>query len=348
MRRGLVFGKFMPLHRGHQLLIEAAFAECDQVTVLVYDSPVGGGVLERMPVAKRLGWIADLYPQAEQILSLPDPWYGRPGHNGPEYAEHYARELEFLGRFDRVFTSEPAYAHFVEALGAEHRLLDEARRLVPISGTRIRDNLYEHRGWIDPLVYTSLIQKVVMVGTESTGKTTLARELARLYDTRWTHEFGREFWVEHGGGTFADHLVLAETQLRREYAAARHARDFLFCDTNAWTTLHWSLFAYGTVDERLQRVVERTIADYVWVLCEMDIPFEDDGVRELHGSRAVEMHEQQVSDLVRRGVPFVRAAGSLEERIATVAAALGGRPSPQPKEASTSAGSLGTGPSLSA
>src|SRR5207248_1999283 len=42
-----------------------------------------------------------------------------------------------------------------------------------------------------------LIQKVVMVGTESTGKTTLARELARVYDTRWTHEFGREFWVEH-------------------------------------------------------------------------------------------------------------------------------------------------------
>src|SRR6266481_4978643 len=159
MRRGLVFGKFMPLHRGHQLLIEAALAECDKVTILVYDSPVGDDTLERMPVAKRLGWIADLYPQAEQIVSVADPWFDKPGHDGPEYAERYARE----------------------------------------------------------------------------------------------------FWVEHGGGTFADHLELAQTQLRREHAAAGHARDFLFCDTNAWTTLHWSLFVYGTADVRLWRLAEATM-----------------------------------------------------------------------------------------
>src|SRR6266849_3808273 len=198
MRRGLVFGKFMPLHRGHQLLIEAAFAECDNVTILVYDSPVGDDTLERMPVAKRLGWIADLYPQAEQIVSVADPWFDKPGHDGPEYAERYARELDFLGRFDRVFTSEPAYDSFVAALGAEQRVMDESRLLVPISGTAIRADLYGHRGWMDPIVYASLIQKVVLVGTESTGKTTLARELAHVYDTLWTHEFGREFWVEHG------------------------------------------------------------------------------------------------------------------------------------------------------
>lgn len=323
MRRGLVFGKFMPLHRGHQLLIEAAFAECDKVTILVYDSPIGGGSVERMPVAKRVGWIADLYPQAEQILSMPDPWFDKPGHDGPEYAERYARALEFLGAFDRVFTSEAGYGAFVEALGAEGRILDEARSLVPISGTAIRENLYEHRGWLDPLVYTSLIQKVVMVGTESTGKTTLARELARVYDTLWTHEFGREFWEAHGGGTFADHLELAETQLRREQAAARHARDYLFCDTNAWTTLHWSLFTYGAADERLRRMVDRRMGDYVWVVCDRDIPYEDDGTRELLGSKAAEMHDRQVSDLLERGVDFITASGSLSDRVDTVAQALG-------------------------
>jgi len=312
----------MPLHRGHQLLIEAAFAECDNVTILVYDSPVGYELLERMPVAKRLGWIADLYPQAEQIVSVADTWFDQPRHDGPEYAERYARELAFLGRFDRVFTSEPAYASFVKALGAEHRVLDEGRLLVPISGTAIRADLYGHRGWIDPLVYASLIQKVVLVGTESTGKTTLARELARAYDTLWTHEFGREFWVAHGGGTFADHLALAQTQLQREHAAVRHAREFLFCDTNAWTTLQWSLFVYGTADERLWRIADSTIGDYVWVLCGMDIPFDDDGVRELHGPQAARMQDLQVADLRRRGIEFVTATGTLSERVHTVGAAL--------------------------
>lgn len=336
MRRGLVFGKFLPLHRGHQLLIEAALAECDKVTILIYDSPVGDDTLERMPVAKRLGWIADLYPQAEQIVSVADPWFDQQGHDGPEYAERYARELDFLGRFDRVFTSEPAYDTFVAALGAEHRVVDEARLLVPISGTAIRADLYAHRGWMDPIVYASLIQKVVLVGTESTGKTTLARELARVYDTLWTHEFGREFWVEHGGGTFADHLELAQTQLQREHAAARHARDFLFCDTNAWTTLHWSLFVYGTADVRLLRLAEAAMGDYVWVLCGMDIPFDDDGVRELGGAKAARMQDQQVADLRRRGVEFITATGSLDERVQTVAAALnvtrpGGLTAPGPR-----------------
>jgi NadR type nicotinamide-nucleotide adenylyltransferase len=284
---------------------------------------VGGGTLERMPVAKRVGWIADLYPQAEQILSLPDPWFDRPDHDSPAYAERYARELEFLGRFDRVFTSEHGYGAFAETLGAENRVLDEARSLVPISGTAIRESLYEHRGWMDPLVYTSLIQKVVMVGTESTGKTTLARELARVYDTLWTHEFGRELWEAQDGGTFTDHLELAETQLRREHAAARHARDYLFCDTNAWTTLHWSLFGYGAADERLWRMVDRTMADYMWVVCDTDIPFEDDGTRELLGSKAARMHDQQVSDLRKRGVDFITASGSLSDRVNMVTEALG-------------------------
>ena len=163
-----------------------------------------------------------------------------------------------------------------------------------------------------------------MVGTESTGKTTLARELARVYSTLWTHEFGRELWVSQGGGTFADHLVMARRQLQRETAAARHARDFLFCDTNAWTTLHWSLFTYGAADARLVELADSTFDDYVWVVCGMEIPFEDDGVRELLGDKARRMHEQQVADLERRAPEVVvYAEGTVEERIAQVSEAIG-------------------------
>lgn len=52
----------------------------------------------------------------------------------------YADGLRFLGEFDRIFTSEPAYEHFARELGAKHVIVDAARGLVPISGTLIRSN----------------------------------------------------------------------------------------------------------------------------------------------------------------------------------------------------------------
>src|SRR5690349_18233505 len=107
MRRGLVIGKFMPLHHGHELLIETALAECDDVTVVVYDSDVAGGTgsdsasdsgLAAMPLGLRLGWVRDLYPQLEQLVGLPDPlaW---PANEDPASAEVYAEQLRCLGRF---------------------------------------------------------------------------------------------------------------------------------------------------------------------------------------------------------------------------------------------------------
>jgi NadR type nicotinamide-nucleotide adenylyltransferase len=204
----------MPLHRGHQLLIDTALSQVDDLTIVVYDSRPEGRY-PPMPVDKRLSWLRELYPEVEGIVAVEDPQWDNPQRDDPAYAAEYAAAIEFLGPFDRVFTSEPAYERFAHELGAEHVVVDTARTLIPISGSRIRENLYEHRGWLDPRVYSSLIQKVVMVGTESTGKTTLARELARVYGTLWTHEFGRELWVRQGGGTFADHLLTARRQLQR-------------------------------------------------------------------------------------------------------------------------------------
>src|SRR5215813_14005801 len=110
MRRGLVIGKFMPLHRGHQLVIDAALAECDEVTVVVYDSRPAGS-FPPMPLETRLGWVTDLYPQLEQVVGLGDPldW---PDNEDPANAAVYAGHLRFLGRFDRFYSSEPAYGRF--------------------------------------------------------------------------------------------------------------------------------------------------------------------------------------------------------------------------------------------
>jgi HTH-type transcriptional repressor of NAD biosynthesis genes len=323
MRRGLVVGKFVPLHRGHQLLIDAALSECDDVSVVVYDTNVPDNPLP-VSMAKRLGWLRDLYPQLENIVGLPDP-LEPPESNDPENAAVYADQLlPILGSVDRFFSSEPSYDEFARRMGATHVVLDEARELVPISGTAIRSDPYRHRGMMDPLVYASLIQKVALVGTESAGKSTLAKALADEYDTRWVHEFGRELWeAQELKGTFTDHLKIARRQYEREQAAARHANRFLFCDTTAWTTMHWSLRSYGCVDARLVDLVDRTMGEYVWVLCDNDFGWIQDGTREMAGGEAARFQEQQRIDLTQRldrfrlG-PWHLVGGSVEDRVATV------------------------------
>ena len=315
MRRGLVFGKFMPLHRGHQLLIETALAQADDVVIVVYDSHPAGDY-QPMPIEMRLNWLRQLYPQAADIVAAKDPHYG-PDDDGV-YALEYAEALAYLGKFDLVFTSETGYEKFAEKLGAKHIIVDAARDLVPISGTQIRENIYTHRGWLDPLVYGSLNQKVVFVGTESTGKSTLARRMAEELQTLWTHEYGRELWVAQGGGTFHDHLLMARRQYAREQAALRHSRRFLFCDTNAWTTLQWSLMTYDAADARLYNLVEKTKDEYIWILCAADFGWVDDGIRELRGAQALDFQKTQIRDLKKRGIKFHTVDGPIEHRVKQV------------------------------
>jgi HTH-type transcriptional regulator, transcriptional repressor of NAD biosynthesis genes len=325
MRRALVIGKFMPLHRGHELLIESALAECDDVTVVVYDSePPGGEHAVPMPLAKRIGWIRELYPRLEAIVALPDP-VGWPDNEDPAAAEVYAEGVRFLGAFDRFYSSESRYERFASLIGARHVVVDEARRLVPVSGTLIRSDPYRYRGYVSPHVYGSLVRRVALVGTESSGKSTLARALAEALDTVWVHEYGRELWEAQGlQGTFADHFRIAERQRAREDAALRHAREYLFCDTNAWTTLQWSLASYGCADVRLHDLVDRTVDDYEWIVCADDFGWIQDGTRELDGPLSHQFQQQQVADLVDRGVRFLEVSGTVKERVAQVTDSLRG------------------------
>lgn len=325
MRRGLVVGKFMPLHRGHQLLIESALAEVDELTVVVYNSDPGG-VYPSMRIEKRIGWLRELYPQIYNIVPRTDP-LGKvkaEENDDPKYAPLYADDLSFLGQFDYVFSSEAYGAPFAKALCAKNVVVDMAREMLPISGTQIRENVYEHRGWLDPIVYRSLIQKVVFVGTESAGKSTIAEKMAEIYDTKWVHEYGRELWEEQGlTGSFHDMLKIAENHYRREQAAMLHSREFLFCDTNPWTTLQWSLMYSGTADARLFHMAQESQNEYIWFLCTPDFGWVDDGTRELRDGKALDFQDQLRSDLIKRGINFIPLNGSLTNRIHSVMAILG-------------------------
>lgn len=316
-RHALIVGKFAPLHRGHQYLIDCALRESAQVTVLVYANPD----FLAMPQATRAAWLQEIYPEVTVL---------QPQNPPPDSADDFTHR-DYVRRFldenalsvDVVCTSEDYGDGFAQHLGVAHLLVDKARRVVPVSGTQVRQDVHKLRAYLHPVVYRSFVQKIVIMGAESTGKSTLAAALADRFETRFVAEYGREHHAERGGIlTLEDYPLIAHEHQRREDVALREANRFLFIDTNAITTLAFSYYYNGAALPELHRIARDCIPRYdLWLVCDDDIPFEQDGWRDTEALRT-KMQRMILYDLNERGIPYHLISGSLDRRLETVAALL--------------------------
>lgn len=272
MMRGLVIGKFYPFHKGHAFLIRRAMDQSDEVTVLVCDRSD-----QIIPAEERGRWIKAAFPDA-RVVVIPDI-----GHDDDSkmWAEHTLRTLGF--RPDLVFTSEDygdAYARF---MGAKHILVDRARETVPISGTKIRGNAYRYWRYLMPSAKARLARRIVLVGPESTGKTTLARRLAEHFRTAWVPEYGR-FLSEGKSLSGTEWMTgefehIADVQNRLEDELSYSANRVLVCDTDSWATGIWHRRYMGKRSERVDAFAKTRRHD-LYLLTTPDVPFVDDGLRD--------------------------------------------------------------------
>lgn len=324
-RHGLVVGKFSPLHLGHEQLVAAARAACDEVLVLSYARPELPGCEKD----RRARWLAARFPFARTVV-IADGDVERPvPHNdGTGHGEFIAWLLagRLATRVDAVFTSE-AYGDGLAASLAAHQgspvshvSVDPARAAVPISGTAIRADVHARRAFLAPEVYASFVARVALVGGESSGKSTLARALAARFATGWVHEYGRELWEERGGRLDPpDLLHIAEVQIEREERALLSADRFLFCDTTPLVTRFYAEWMFGAADPRLHELAARPYD--ATFMCAGDWPFVQDGSRQDPAFR--DRQQAYYADHLRRaGVPFVELCGDLASRLAAASAAL--------------------------
>jgi NadR type nicotinamide-nucleotide adenylyltransferase len=128
--------------------------------------------------------------------------------------------------------------------------------------------------------------RVSITGPESTGKSWLAGQLARHYQTKFVPEVSRAYLERIGRPyEFDDIAGIAKEQLALENETASRSHGLLFCDTDILVCKVWSLFKYGKCDPWIESMVGEHRYD-LYLLCAVDLPWEYDPLREHPGHRA--------------------------------------------------------------
>ena len=173
-----------------------------------------------------------------------------------------------------------------------------------------------------------MLKKIVVVGPESTGKSTLCGQLAQHYETTWCPEFAREYLLTNGKNyDFEDLLTIAKGQLalEDEYSATLEENSLpmledgghlpLFIDTDMYVMKVWCEFVFENCHRFiLDEIVKRKYDLYL--LCNTDLPWVKDELREYPDIKSRKKLYAIYKDLmINQSIPWVDIRGSYEERL---------------------------------
>lgn len=309
-KTGAVLGKFYPLHKGHQYLIESGMAQCEKFNIIIAAKPT-----EFITGDQRAKWAKKLYPKARVLILRYDD--SIPAIDHDLWAN---MTIDILGyKPDVVFGSEKYGEPWAERMGCEHVMVDIDRKTIPISGTMIRENPYKYWEYMDPIVRSFFVKRITVLGAESTGTTTLAKDLAKHYKTAWVPEYGRYYYegrmhLENSSEWSAEEFeFIAKQQNKWEDKLATKANKVLICDTDSFATSLW----HERYRKKQSQLVEKTMQNRaydLYILTSPDIPFEQDGTRDGEHIREW-MHSRFVEKLEQHNKNFIIVKGNREKRL---------------------------------
>jgi NadR type nicotinamide-nucleotide adenylyltransferase len=343
---GLIVGKFHPPHHGHEYLIRTALFHCRRVSVLVLARSD-----ERLPMHLRARWLRECFPAAAGLRVIealddvpidyddPDVWRAHVEIMRGALVSDAVARAEPEEPVDAVFSSESYGAELARQFDARNVCLDRARVLYPVSGREVRADLPAQWMRLPPPVRAGLAMRVVVVGAESTGTTTLARALTAALRSRggvWERtacvaEYGREYSVNLLAVARAadpratpfdiawhesDFVHIAAEQTRLEDEAARHGSPVLVCDTDALATCVWHERYRGGGNAAVDAVAAAMPPRALYLLTDhREVAFEDDGLRD--GEHIRPWMTDRFAQVLRAGrVPWKPVTGPPEARLA--------------------------------
>lgn len=223
---------------------------------------------------------------------------------------------------DVVFSSEPSYGDIFNELypEARHVVLDADRKRFPISGTKIREEgVIAHWDMVPQVVRQDYVKRVVIMGTESTGKSTLVRNLAALYDTEYVAEYGRTYYenMGHYETQVTDFRKIAVQHASDIESAVKRANKVLIVDTEAHVTANFLSMYHpeSEPDPVVEAIASSQHFDAV-IMLSTDVEWIQDGTRAFgeHQQR-LEAYAALKRRLQEEGVNFVEVEGNYHDRL---------------------------------
>ena len=145
---GFTIGKFAPLHKGHELVIETALKEVDEMYVVIYDTN-----LINIDIEKRASWVKKLYPNVNIIYAFNSPkQYGLDKESvniQMKYLSNIIKDIPVT----HFYSSEPYGEKVANYLHINNRIVDKERNVVPISARKIRQDLNANSNFVEGFVY---------------------------------------------------------------------------------------------------------------------------------------------------------------------------------------------------
>jgi NadR type nicotinamide-nucleotide adenylyltransferase len=159
------------------------------------------------------------------------------------------------------------------------------------------------------------LRHVVITGSECTGKSTLARQLADRHGTECVPEFVRQFAQTMGGRLqFSDHGPIARGQIGLEDEYCARARQLLIHDTDLLSTVIYCRHYFGRCPEWIEAAATDRRSE-LYIVCDIDVPWVADGMRD-RGDRREEMHRLFIDAADEFKVPWSLVSGDEMARLA--------------------------------
>lgn len=153
MKIGFTIGKFAPLHKGHQYLIEKGIKEMDEFYVVIYETNV-----IKIPIEERAKWIKDIYPNVKILYAKNPPSQYGLDEKSVKIQTDYLKSIIKKIPVTHFYSSE-LYGKFVARdLQIEEIEVDRLRKKYSISATQIRNNMEENKKYLEKDIYKELIK----------------------------------------------------------------------------------------------------------------------------------------------------------------------------------------------
>ena len=308
---GILVGKFLPLHRGHLTHIFNSYTQCDKLHVIICNNKkldvelcLKSNIKYISPELRYRWLTAELngfdniriyiMDEPDDLPEYPKGWpewgrclkefiYDNCVKDANEKITFFTGELDDIGGYRTHFPS------------SEVNYFDYSMSRYPISATKIRQQPLKYWDYICGSARKHFAKKILITGTESTGKTTLTKMLAKVFHTSWSEEMGRIYTENNVKDeryiTDEDYLNIIRLQVEANDHALKTCNRICFFDTDIVVTYYYYMLykkekGITSISNEERKLFDsvynshyKDLYDYKFFLISKDVPWVDDGLR---------------------------------------------------------------------